>query len=56
MEILFNHRDNGACPLCKRFGNNCTIISLLKSSLEKVPPLDENMEIVIYKCPKYIED
>jgi hypothetical protein len=55
MNVTFNVRDNGACPLCRK-QENCLILRRLAASVEGFK--DKNgtpMELVIYTCPYFIE-
>ena len=56
VEVVFNERKNGACPLCKRY-EHCEIINAMKKACEsKVRPRhDDKMEIVVYRCPEFVE-
>ena len=56
VHIHLNERNNGACPLCKR-NNNCEIIDGIKDICEqKAKPINDNeMEVVIYRCPMFAE-
>jgi hypothetical protein len=53
MELLINPRGNGACPLCTS-NTKCVLQKTLKDAMEKLGKKDE-MEIVIYTCPKFKE-
>ena len=56
MKIDFNHKGNGACPLCKDWGR-CMIHKRLSKSLDDLGDKDEgHMQIVIYACPKFKEN
>ena len=59
MDILFNTRGNGACPLCKRI-NNCAIQKSIREEVMKVQirkvTNDHPVEAVIYACPAFEED
>jgi hypothetical protein len=55
MNVTFNVRGNGACPLCRK-QENCLILRRLAASVEGFK--DKNgtpMELVIYTCPYFIE-
>ena len=55
MRIEINQRGNGACPLCKNH-NNCNIQTELRESIKRVDLKEEmEMELVIYRCPKFKE-
>lgn len=53
MELQINPRGNGACPICIRNGS-CIFQKTLKDSMVNTASKDE-MEIVIYSCPKFKE-
>ncbi len=56
MDIDFNPRDNGACPLCSLIGS-CPIRRAMRRSLEEIPdPSGAGMETVIYSCPLFKEN
>lgn len=56
MDIKINIRDNGACPLCK-FHEKCTIQELIRNSMDKkIMKKKEYMELVIYRCPQFVEE
>jgi hypothetical protein len=59
MDILFNTRGNGACPLCKR-NKNCAIQKSIRKEMGKVQirkvTNDHPLEAVIYACPAFEED
>jgi hypothetical protein len=55
MEIHFNPRDNGACPLCTKIAT-CAIRTALAGSLEDLRDSSaQGMEIVVYSCPMFKE-
>ncbi|MBN1523789.1 MAG: hypothetical protein JW904_04855 [Spirochaetales bacterium] len=57
VHVHLNERNNGACPLCQR-RLDCGIISeITKACEKKAKPLnDEEMEVVIYRCPMFKEE
>jgi len=52
--LELNVRGNGACPICVNT-NNCHIQETLKETMDKYSSEDDQMEIVIYSCPKFKE-
>ncbi len=55
MDIVFNPRDNGACPFCTKI-EKCLIRQALKSSMAEFKnSRGQGMEIVIYSCPQFVE-
>jgi hypothetical protein len=55
MKIRFNPRDNGACPFCKRVAS-CGVRESLAGSVASLSgSRDQDMEIVIYSCPQFVE-
>lgn len=55
MELNFNIRDNGACPLCRK-EENCLILRRLMASVKGFKDKNHTaMELVIYTCPYFIE-
>ena len=55
MKISINTRDNGACPLCVKNGN-CVIQMNLRDSVEEIKNDNAHgLEIVIFKCPQFVE-
>jgi len=56
IEVMVSARNTGACPLCKRF-DDCEILNAIRQACEKTakPLHDDKMEIVIYRCPSFIE-
>ncbi len=55
MEIRFNPRDNGACPLCTKI-KDCAIRTALSESVKAVrDPTKHGIEVVIYSCPVFKE-
>ena len=56
LEVKINSRGTGACPQC-RF-TSCYINTKIRDSLKDisiVSKIDNEMEIVIYKCPRFVE-
>jgi hypothetical protein len=55
LEVKINSRGTGACPQC-RF-TSCHITTKIKEALKDVVAgkIDNEMEIVIYKCPRFVE-
>jgi len=53
-KVHFSKRNNGACPLCRR-NEDCHIIAALKetATCETREKYDDEMEIVIYRCPEF---
>jgi hypothetical protein len=55
MEIRFNPRDNGACPLCRKLPS-CPVRIRLEASMKPFKDgRSEGLEIVIYSCPQFEE-
>lgn len=55
MEIRFNPRDNGACPLCTKM-IDCTVRKAFSDSVKAVrDPSKAGIEVVIYSCPMFKE-
>ncbi len=55
MEIQFNHRGNGACPLCRKNGR-CLIHGRIRQALKETrDPGSSGMEFVVYGCPLFDE-
>lgn len=56
-EINFSTQDTGACPYCRRH-NHCHIQdSLVELLIDEVhDSYDDEMEIVIYRCPEFQAD
>ncbi|WP_319560917.1 hypothetical protein [Marispirochaeta sp.] len=55
MKVEINNRENGACPLCIRNGNCALQKALQKALHEYDKPVDHEMELVIYTCPRFKE-
>ena len=56
MDIKFSIKGTGACPLCKKF-NSCQIIRNMSTCAAKRKPEEKEqaIEVVIYRCPEFIE-
>ena len=56
MEIKFSVQGTGACPICI-YKSNCRIRRNAGAFLEKEvkEEHDEVMELVIYRCPEFVE-
>ncbi|MCL2179639.1 MAG: hypothetical protein FWB83_00780 [Treponema sp.] len=54
MHIELNSRGNGACPFCSISGN-CQIQETLRQTLDVFTSEENQMEIVIYSCPRFEE-
>jgi len=55
MDISFNPRDNGACPLCKKTAA-CPIRGALAGSVAGIRDAHAHgLELVIYACPLFKE-
>jgi hypothetical protein len=55
MQILLNPRDNGACPVCRKFFS-CPIRRKLGESIAGLPDASaQGLEVVIYTCPRFVE-
>lgn len=56
MQVDFNPRGNGACPLCVSNGA-CRIQKALSNSVDSFQDREESspMEIVVYSCPRFKE-
>jgi hypothetical protein len=55
MEISFNPRDNGACPICKKIAS-CPIRSTLSGSVAGFKDSNAHgLEVVVYSCPLFKE-
>ena len=60
MDMVFNPRGTGACPLCKKLPH-CSIRKDIQKTLATMPGGDgkggekKAMEIVIYVCPYFVE-
>ena len=55
MDIVFNPRENGACPFCTKL-ENCLIRQTLRTSMKDFKNAHGGgMEIVIYSCPQFVE-
>jgi hypothetical protein len=54
MDVEFNVRGNGACPICT-FTDNCTFQEMIKKTLKTYSGEDNPLEMVIYSCPKFRE-
>jgi len=57
IDIQISARNTGACPLCRRY-EDCDILDAMRQAcLKTVKPLhDDKMEIVIYRCPSFVEE
>ncbi|MBN2510406.1 MAG: hypothetical protein JXB03_09020 [Spirochaetales bacterium] len=53
MKLEINPRENGACPLCKNNGR-CPLQDRFRESMKDIDDKQE-MEIVIYSCPRFKE-
>jgi len=54
MQVEFNIRGNGACPICSFF-DGCHVQDTLRENLEEFSSEDNPMELVIYSCPFFVE-
>ncbi len=55
MTIRFNPRDNGACPFCERVAS-CAVRRTLAGAVTALKVSHEqDMELVIYSCPQFME-
>lgn len=55
MNIQINPRGNGACPICRHNGR-CQLQSSLQESVQdKDKEKQEDLELVIYSCPRFKE-
>lgn len=56
INVVFSSQNTGACPMCKN-KSDCRILeSLKKTSYEVVKEkYDDQMEVVIYRCPEFRE-
>jgi hypothetical protein len=55
MEVAFNPRDNGACPVCKR-QPACIVQQRLAAAVSNIRDASaQGMEIVVYACPHFEE-
>ena len=55
MEILFNPRENGACPFCVKLAS-CGIRQKLGEAMAGFKdPNAQCIELVIYTCPQFEE-
>jgi hypothetical protein len=55
MEISFNPRDNGACPICSKKAV-CAIRRALAGSVADISDRHANgLELVVYSCPQFKE-
>lgn len=55
MNIKFNVKGNGACPMCRK--NECLIKSNMSKSINQLNDSSMNeIEIVIYSCPSFEEN
>ncbi len=55
MDIRFNPRDNGACPLCTKIDDCMLRRRIAKSTAELKDPKAIGMDLVIYTCPLFEE-
>ena len=54
-EINFSSQDTGACPYCRKH-NNCVIQDAMTETLADLildTYDDDEMEVVIYRCPDF---
>jgi len=56
-KIYFSKRNNGACPLCRKY-DQCHILFKLRETinLETKEKYDDEMELVIYRCPEFEQE
>lgn len=56
MEIKFSSQETGACPLCEKY-DNCRILKRMRQVFldEVTEKYDNQMEVVIYRCPEFKE-
>lgn len=56
IDIVFSTLNTGACPMCKK-RSDCRIIESIKKTAYEVvrEKYDNQMEIVIYRCPEFYE-
>jgi hypothetical protein len=55
VKVEINNRENGACPLCVRNGN-CVLHKTIRRALGDYDGKSNNeMELVIYTCPRFKE-
>jgi len=56
IEVKINSKGTGACPQCRY--SYCHITTAIREALEKEDietKADKQMEIVIYRCPEFVE-
>jgi hypothetical protein len=55
MEIRFNPRENGACPVCRKH-EACMVRQKLSAAVSAVTDAQRHgLELVIYTCPQFVE-
>jgi hypothetical protein len=54
MDVEFNSRANGACPICISIGK-CRIQDRIAESVSAFSQSKEPMELVVYSCPQFLE-
>jgi hypothetical protein len=55
MQINFNPRGNGACPLCKKH-DDCFVHEKLRNGATAVKTANgTELELVVYACPFFVE-
>ena len=55
MKVEINYRENGACPLCVHNGR-CILQQSIRDSLDEFDTGgDDEMELVVYTCPRFKE-
>ena len=55
MKVEINYRENGACPLCVHNGR-CILQQSIRDSLDEFDTgRDDEMELVVYTCPRFKE-
>jgi len=59
IDVTFSAQDNGACPYCLYY-EECpiqhSIIETLNSGIQTDDTDYDDFEIVIYRCPKFVEN
>ena len=57
IDVAFSTQDNGACAFCMHHGDCSIQNSIIETlNLNHYEINDDDFEIVIYRCPKFIED
>ena len=55
MQINFNPRGNGACPLCKKH-SDCFVHDKLREGATTIKAVKgTEIELVVYTCPFFVE-